>query len=494
MFRRRKKTTRKKKSKALGKAGRVERESQMNQRLKYGTIAVIALVVIVVIIGAIYNTLVLPKKPIATVNGQEILIGDFRERVRLHRHGLVNQYNQILSIAQQLAAFNPEIATQYQSYLQQIAYQLEPEIIGQVVIDEMVDEIIIVQEAKKLGIVVTDEEVDERIMEIFGYYPDYLPTQTATPTTAPTSTLSETQMALITLTPTPTEIPTETPEGTPAATEEGGEEIEGTPAATDEGEEGEPEEEAEVIETEEVTLTPETVEESDVISTPTATDEPLHTPTETIEVPPSPTPTEYTFEAYQQVYTDYLDQVKSEAKVSEGHIREYVRNLLYREKLMAFITTELPREREMAWVRHILVADQETAKSVLERLAEGEDWTDLAAELSTDGSAKTGGDLGWVTFSGLVEEFATAAFDLGIGEISEPVETIYGWHIIQSIGKEDRPLSPQEYESYKIEKLGEWLEEIRPTATIDKVENWVRYTPTKPGVPTISQSQQPIIP
>ena len=61
MFRRRKKTTRKKKSKTIGKAGRVERERQMNQRLKYGTIAVIAIVVIVVIIGAIYNNLVLPK-------------------------------------------------------------------------------------------------------------------------------------------------------------------------------------------------------------------------------------------------------------------------------------------------------------------------------------------------------------------------------------------------------------------------------------------------
>ena len=98
-----------------------------------------------------------------------------------------------------------------------------------------------------------------------------------------------------------------------------------------------------------------------------------------------------------------------------------------------------------------------------------------------------------MTFSGLVEEFAIAAFDLEIGEISEPVETIYGWHIIQSIGKEDRPLSPQEYETYKTEKLGEWLEEIRPTATIDLVENWVRYTPTKPSVPTSSQSQQPVI-
>lgn len=81
---------------------------------------------------------------------------------------------------------------------------------------------------------------------------------------------------------------------------------------------------------------------------------------------------------------------------------------------------------------HILVADEATAKEVKEKLAAGEKFEDLAKEYSTDpGSAQNGGDLGWFGEGAMVPEFQEAAFKLKEGEVSEPVKTDFGFHIIK---------------------------------------------------------------
>jgi peptidyl-prolyl cis-trans isomerase C len=80
--------------------------------------------------------------------------------------------------------------------------------------------------------------------------------------------------------------------------------------------------------------------------------------------------------------------------------------------------------------RHILVASEAEAKAALARVKAGEDFGKVADELSKDPNAK-GGDLGWFTKDKMVPEFADAAFKLKAGEISDPVKTPFGWHIIQ---------------------------------------------------------------
>jgi peptidyl-prolyl cis-trans isomerase C len=91
--------------------------------------------------------------------------------------------------------------------------------------------------------------------------------------------------------------------------------------------------------------------------------------------------------------------------------------------------------------RHILVEEEAQAKAVAERLKKGEDFAKVAAELSKDpGSGKEGGSLGWFGKDRMVPEFAEAAFRLKKGEVSEPVKSQFGWHVIKLDDRRTKPL------------------------------------------------------
>ncbi|HXG07467.1 MAG TPA: peptidylprolyl isomerase [Nitrososphaera sp.] len=83
---------------------------------------------------------------------------------------------------------------------------------------------------------------------------------------------------------------------------------------------------------------------------------------------------------------------------------------------------------------HILVQKHSEAIAVLERLQKGESFANLAKELSLDrGSAKRGGDLGYFGRGVMVKPFEEAAFKLDRGQVSEPVKTEFGYHIIKRL-------------------------------------------------------------
>ncbi len=89
---------------------------------------------------------------------------------------------------------------------------------------------------------------------------------------------------------------------------------------------------------------------------------------------------------------------------------------------------------EQVHARHILVADLGTAQSLKKQLDGGADFAALAVDYSTDsGTASQGGDLGWFGRGQMVTEFEDAAFSLEPNEISDPIKTQYGYHIIQTI-------------------------------------------------------------
>jgi foldase protein PrsA len=84
---------------------------------------------------------------------------------------------------------------------------------------------------------------------------------------------------------------------------------------------------------------------------------------------------------------------------------------------------------------HILVAKQSEALAILDRIKNGEKFGKLAKELSLDGgSAKKDGNLGYFTKGKMVKPFEDMAFKLQIGQISEPVKSEFGYHIIKRLG------------------------------------------------------------
>ena len=98
--------------------------------------------------------------------------------------------------------------------------------------------------------------------------------------------------------------------------------------------------------------------------------------------------------------------------------------------------------------RHILVATQPFAQKIVDRLKKGEKFEDLAKAESMDSSKTNGGDLGWFTLDHMVKPFADAVSNLKVGQYTtEPVQTQYGWHVIQLLGT--RPVSPPPFDQVK---------------------------------------------
>ena len=145
---------------------------------------------------------------------------------------------------------------------------------------------------------------------------------------------------------------------------------------------------------------------------------------------------------------------------------------------------DLETEEEQAWARHILVADEETALDVIERINNGEDFITLAQELSTDtGSAPLGGDLGWFGHEQMVAAFDLTVFELEIGEISAPVESNFGWHVIQLLGREVRSISEQRLATIKEQTFQNWVTEQRANSEVVINETWSENIPEEPAIP-----------
>lgn len=135
-----------------------------------------------------------------------------------------------------------------------------------------------------------------------------------------------------------------------------------------------------------------------------------------------------------------------------------LRDAYFASKLRPQVTEEEVKaayEREAAKVktelraraRHILVATEKEAQDVIDRLNKGEKFEDVARQVSLDGSKNYGGDLGYFTASEMVPEFSKAAFAMKPGQISKPVKTDYGWHVIQLV--EFKEGGPQPYDQVK---------------------------------------------
>ena len=115
----------------------------------------------------------------------------------------------------------------------------------------------------------------------------------------------------------------------------------------------------------------------------------------------------------------YLSQVIG-PKITDAEIKA-----VYDDEAKKLTDTERVR------ARHILVASEKEANTIEEKIKKGEKFEDLAKQYSLDGSKDYGGDLGYFTAPEMVPAFSKAAFALKNGEVSVPIKTDFGWHIIR---------------------------------------------------------------
>jgi peptidyl-prolyl cis-trans isomerase D len=448
---------------------RAERERRQKRWIVITMILTIVIVIGLIGYGVLDQQVLQYRRPVASVNSVQISTSLFQGQVRYARYSLIQNAEQTYQFSQ---LFGSDPSTQYQfvQQLQQINLQLDPQTVGQQVLNQLIDDQLIMQYAKAHNITVTNAEVEQGFQQAFGYYPNGTPTPTATWVPTPTATLSQLQATLmvtptLTATPTPTATLVVTATATPTLTP--------TPP---------------VAET--PTPNPSTAITATQVVTPTAT------PTMT----PSPTP--YTLEGFQKLSKDTLTNLKSQFGLTEADLRYVIQVSLYRRKVMDAIVGNLPKQQDQVWIRHIVVKDEQTAKDVKSKLDSGADWFAVSDQYTTDQANKSkGGDLGWLPKDQLDQAIADAAFSMKVGEISQPVQTSTGWEVIQLLGHEQRPLTESEYTNLQSTQFQDWLTKQKDAANVQTFDTWKDHVPAEPTMPAeitnyiqSATSQQPLSP
>ena len=425
---------------------RLQREQQQSRMILYAFVGILAAVVLLLVYGYLDINYFQLQKPVAKVGDTEILASQFEPRVRMQRQQILAQYNQYAQYGQ---LFGMDVQTQ----LTQLETQLNStETIGQSVLDQMINEQLIRLEAAKRGITVSDAELNEAKQSSFAFFPNGSPTPTVTPTEVTLPEVPAEAYKIVTKTP----LPTATLEFTL------------TPEVT--------------------TGTVEATATAQPSATPTATLEPIPTATQGPTATASPTATPYTLEGFNTQFSDAQERMQKLGLKEKDYLEFFDLQVLER-KLLDDLTAELPRVEKQVWARHILVADEVTALTVIERLNNGEDFAVLAKELSTDtGSAQNGGDLGWFGSGAMVAEFEAAAFALEKpGDYTTtPVASDFGFHIIQLIAKQDRPLTAEQYDAAKNKVFSDWLTAAREEYGVETFDIWKQHVPTEPNFVTLA--------
>ena len=390
----------KKKTKELTKKEiRLSKKVQRQRQMILIAVAIVGFVIVVLLAFGFYQEyMAKPAEPVAVVGDVPIRTDAYQKMVRYYRSNLKNQ---LALLQEQLARLDPnDESTQFMSqYYQQNIEELQNQImdsqtLGQQALDDMIDDESIRQEAARRGIVVTPEEVQLEIETQFGYERNP-PTPTPTPITT-----------TVTITPTPTVAP-------------------------------------------------------------------------------------MTLARFQEMYATTLKTLRERAGFSEKDFRRIFEIMLLRQKLEEAMSQDLPTIADQVHARQIQVENEEKAEAImtlldetadeasaldalrlllaeegevkteeeiraekdpqelLTQLRESEDsFAFLAQNFSLDTSNKDqGGDLGWFSKDQMVPEFEEAAFSTPAGEISQPVETQFGWHVISVHETSEEP-EPQVWASH----------------------------------------------
>jgi parvulin-like peptidyl-prolyl isomerase len=372
----------KKKAKELTKKEiKLSKKAQRQRRMVLVGAAIVAAVIVALLAFGFYQEyMVKPREPVAVVGEVPIRTDTYEKFVHYYRFNLNTRLEMLQDQLGRLDQDdeNTEFIVQYyQQNIEQLQSQLQDETLGPQVLDDLIDDELIGQEAVRRGIEITPAEVQLEIETQFGY-------ERNPPT------------------PTPTPITT------------------------------------------------------------------------TLTITPTPTVTPMTLDRFQELYADNLETLKEQAGFSEADFRYIFEAMLLKQKLQEAMGQEVPTIADQVHARQIQVENEEKAQAImtlleedtdeasaldvlrflladeeeikteeeiraerdpqelLAQLTENEDpFALLAQNFSQDiGAKEGGGDLGWFPMGSMVPEFEEAAFSTPAGEITGPVETQFGWHVI----------------------------------------------------------------
>lgn len=438
---------------ATGQRRLSQREREYRQRRLLYLLAIIAAVAVVLILigGAVYQYILVPRQVYATVNGEEIHRSEYVQR---RKYELLQQMAR-LSQQIQTADQSQQAGLQQQFDLLQTEFQqlqdgdknIDPE-----ALKTMVENQLVLQSLDEFGITISEQELDDFVNQMLVSIPltDPTPTPTVRPTAAAWATQTteafqeqSTATAIVQST-----AALQTAVAATTATAQ-------APTATPGG----------------PTATP---------APPTSTPQPSPTPTLDPDAPtptvdpnaPTPTPTvEPTAtlsheeavgtaeSAYDLLDRNFLDEID----MSRGEFEQLIaKPLLARQKISEQLASQVEPVQEQVRASHILVATEEAARELIEGRLQTEDFAEVAKDVSTDtATAENGGDLGWFPRGVMAEPFEEAAFSLEVGEMTqEPVHTQFGWHIIKVTDHaESRPLTETMLNQVKANAFNRWLEE-----------------------------------
>jgi parvulin-like peptidyl-prolyl isomerase len=407
---------------------RQQREEMQTRYIVIASIAVIALVFILIAAGLLNQYVLQPNKAVAEVNGDKISVREFQVNVRYQRARIIENY-------QQLAMYFSD-NEQFQQQLQQTLGNVEG--IGQNTLDGLIDDRLIRQEAKRRGITISTADLDKGIEEAFGYYANGRPTATATIEPLPTSTLSSLQQTLTA--PTATTVPTIT-----------------LPTAT-------------------ATLAPSPT--ASLVLTPTATATPYtkdafkeNFDNQVKAYKDATSMSEKDFRRIvesQLYYEKVMDAVLADMNIATDEEQIWVRRIVVSEPMTAtLLLDQINNGGDFA-----LLAEQNSSDTST---------SFKGGDMGWFGKGKQDAAFEQAAWSLQVGEV-----------VSQPVQTASGYEIIQLLGKEVRPIDSSSYQQLRQTKFTEWLAAQRKQAEdalkLTIYDFWTTIVPSEPSVSSSSST------
>jgi parvulin-like peptidyl-prolyl isomerase len=437
-------------------AARYQSDLKRQRQLIYAAIIIVVLIVLVFAVG-IYQSLIGPSiKTLANFDGMSVSSGDYFTYRKIL---LYKELGQLQNISGGAAG---DQAQQVQQQIQSISYELghvQDAAVDQPTLERLVSDKILEKTAKdQFGITVSDAELNDGLGREFTLYtPTANPEQNqATQTANVVVTASGVEASKTASAQTPLPTPTIAKPTLPAdvaahatdvaVTKAAGGVVSDTPGAN----------------------TPAATANGTVIPAGTAATANASTTVSTTTVAATPTvaPTATAIPAVQSNATasarqdSTLQSLKDAAGISADDYKKYwSKALILQQKVQSKLVAQLPVPGQpynqlQIHVAHILVADEQTAKDIKAKLDAASDKDATFIELArqydatTDQTAaKNNGDLGWAIKGTFVDPFWDAATKLSQGQISDPVHTTFGWHVIRLLDKKDN--GPMEVSVYQ---------------------------------------------